>query len=112
MELLFAQVREDTELEIDLLNEIRTDKPLRIACVASGGCLLLNILSAGYSHSSVVIDVVDINPIKIETSQKKLETICQHSSMEARRLLADLNQSGAFEKLFVAAINSVEIQES
>lgn len=97
--LLFAQVREDAELEIGLLEKM-DGQSLRMICVASGGCLLLNILAACPQELSV--DVVDLNSLQIQLAQKKLEVISQHSSVNARHLLASLNQSGAFERLFAS----------
>jgi len=98
VQLMFSQVREDAEIEIGLLQTL--PRGSRFVCVSSGGCLLLNILSAVQNLTKV--DVVDINPVQLELAKHKLDVIQRLPAEDARAALAAINQAGRFEKLFAA----------
>ncbi|MGC4093782.1 MAG: DUF3419 family protein [Polyangiaceae bacterium] len=53
--LYFAQVREDSRVEVLLAAEANAK---RVACVASGGCTALSLLRDGVEH----VDAIDSNP--------------------------------------------------
>src|SRR5579872_5134227 len=59
--MLFAQVREDPMIELNVINKIinnsNNNESLSVACITSGGCTALSMLSKYIK----VIDCVDIN---------------------------------------------------
>jgi S-adenosylmethionine:diacylglycerol 3-amino-3-carboxypropyl transferase len=62
--IYFAQVREDSRLEREL---VREHGLRRVVCVASGGCTALSLLAHGVER----VDAVDLNPAQIALVELK-----------------------------------------
>jgi len=95
--LKFAVVREDSELEAQL---IRTHGVRHALLVASGGCTALSLLA---EHPELEVTAFDLNPRQLEQVRDKAAAA---AAGELTRLNVDdadergLNQSGEFEGLF------------
>src|SRR5688572_15564134 len=91
-ELKFAVVREDPRLEAILVEETAARAVL---LVASGGCTALTLKAASPS-----LDVVafDFNPAQLAHVRRKIDAVARG---DHAALTGGLNQSGAFERLFL-----------
>lgn len=97
MPLKFAVVREDPEIEVQLVTRTRAEAVL---LVASGGCTALTL---AHRFRSLHVAAFDMNPLQLEHTRRK-------AAAAARGELAGLNvelprpdginQCGEFEKLF------------
>lgn len=93
--LYFAQVREDSRLERELLREHRLE---HIVCVASGGCTALSLLTEGAAE----IDAVDLNPAQIALVELKHVALGQLSHDEFTSFIApraEHPRSATYERL-------------
>lgn len=88
--ILFAQVREDPRIEIDVLDKL--NKESDVLLVGSGGCTLFTILNAKINE----IDVIDINPAQIYLIELKLAVLTS----------LDLSQEQIFES-FIGGENNL-----
>src|SRR5205823_4989554 len=95
--LKFAVVREDWQLEAELVRRTRAQAAL---VVASGGC---TALSLGATFPELAVAAFDLNPDQLAQVRAKLSAVSAHDLRELNVGSADrraLNQSGAFEGLF------------
>jgi S-adenosylmethionine-diacylglycerol 3-amino-3-carboxypropyl transferase len=80
-ELSFSQVREDSETDLRVVEQLATtlDRPLRVLLVASGGCTALSLLS----HSSIQrVDAIDVNPAQLHLVELRRSAITKLSIVE------------------------------
>ena len=80
-DIAFSQVREDCEIEwqvLDRLSQLMPDRPLRVLIVASGGCTALNLLAHPYIGE---ITTVDANPAQIQLLKLRCAAIARHQNL-------------------------------
>ena len=78
--LMFAQVREDPELELAALAKGARD---RLVVISSGGCTALSLLAAGAGH----VTAVDVNPAQNHLLELKAAACARLAAAEASALL-------------------------
>ncbi len=86
----FAVVREDPELEVELVRRTGASAAL---LVASGGCTALTLVDR---FPGLRVAAFDLNPSQLAHVQDKVEAVARGDQPR----LAELNQRGAFEGLF------------
>ena len=87
-DIAFSQVREDCEIEwqiLDRLSQLIPDRPLRVLIVASGGCTALNLLA--HPHIGE-ITAVDANPAQIQLLKLRCAAIAHLSIVSQYCLIA------------------------
>ena len=85
-DIAFSQVREDCEIEwqvLDRISQLVPDRPLRVLLVASGGCTALNLLA--HPHIGE-ITAVDANPAQLQLLNLRCAAIA-HLSIAAQYCL-------------------------
>jgi len=95
--LKFAVVREDPQIELDLVARFA---PASVLTVASGGCTAFALLAA---RDDLAVTAFDLNPTQLEHAGRRLAAI--RAGDTARLGVAhdhpdDLHECGAFEGLF------------
>lgn len=97
--LQFATVREDPQLELDLIQKFN----LRSAVlIGSGGCTALSIKA--YSPN-FRLDLIEPNPAQVRSIQEKIKILSEMKQEDARKIIgANINspliEAGNFESLF------------
>ena len=81
--IIFAQVREDAENELRLLNSLGEGQ--RVFCIGSGGCTAFSLLAARPSQ----LHVIDINPAQTYLIKLKQAALQQLSYTEFKSCLCE-----------------------
>lgn len=96
-QIIFAQVREESAVELELLAARPTGET--VFCIASGGCTALSLLLANPSQ----VQMVDVNPAQIHLVELKLAALRRLSEGQCKiALLRDATPSYPLLRMFLS----------
>jgi S-adenosylmethionine-diacylglycerol 3-amino-3-carboxypropyl transferase len=105
MPLAFAQVREDSLVDLRLLDRIAGDD-IRGIMIASGGCTAAMLAASGrLAH----LHLVDMNPAQIALSRVKLHLLLNATPIDRARLLGHASPARPREAAIAGILESLEL---